>query len=78
MIGLKDPGRHLLGVNSLCAGPAPLPGPGLGLATLLAPPELGVYRCAWVTTLRLKRAEAAFRVGVKAAGCILGDRLDWA
>ena len=27
---------------------------------------------AWVSSL----PEAAFRVGVKAAGCILGDRLD--
>ena len=66
------------------AGPAHLPGPGLGLATPLAPPARGLGCCTWVTTLGPKRAmcggsrfpEAAFLVGVKAAGCILGDRTD--
>ena len=86
MIWLEDTGRHLLGVTSPCPGHAPLPGPGLGLATPLAPlargfgslklgyharPEKGH---TWGSSL----PEAPFQVGVKAAGCILGDRLDLA
>ena len=42
LIGLEDPGRHLQGVTSPFAVPAPLPGPGLGLATPLAPLWPGV------------------------------------
>ena len=70
------------GVSSLRAGPAPPPGPGLGLATPLAPPARG-WGVVPVTTLGPKRAtrgesslpKAAFRVGVKTAGCIPGDKL---
>ena len=86
LIGLEDPGCHLPGVTSLFAGPAPLPGPGLGLATPLGPLARGSGCYTWVTTLGSKRAtrggsslpESGFRVGVKAAGCIPGDRLDLA
>ena len=86
MIGLEDPGRHLQGVTSPFASPTPLPGPGLGLATALAPLVQGIgslYLCyharpenghTWGSSL----PEAAFQVGVKAAGCIPGDRLDLA
>ena len=56
LIGLEDPGCHLPGVTSPFAYPAPLPGPGLGLATTLAPPAWGSCRCTWVTTLGPKRA----------------------
>ena len=84
MIGLEDPCRHLQGVTSPCAGHAPLPGPGLGLATPLVPLARGFVSLylgyharpnkghAWGSSL----PEAAFQVGVKAAGCIAGDRLD--
>ena len=83
-MGLEDPGSHSPRVTSLCAGPAPLPRQGLSLATPLAPLARGSGRCTWVTTLGPKRAmrwgsslpEAVFQVGVKAAGCIPGDRLD--
>ena len=85
-MGLEDPGAILAGVTFPRAGPASLPGPGLGLATPLVPPARGSFRCIWVTKLGPKRAtregsslpEAAFRVGVKAAGCIPGDRPDGA
>ena len=84
MIGLEDPIRHLQVVTSRRTSPAPLPGPGLGLATPLAPLSGGSGHCTWVNTLGPKKAtrggsslpEAAFQVGVKAAGCIPGDRLD--
>ena len=84
VIGLEDPGLHLPGITSPLTGPAPLPGPGLGLATPLAPLARVSGRCTRVTTRGPKRAtcggsslpEAAFRVGVKATGCIAGDRLD--
>ena len=56
LIGLEDPGRHLLGVSSPFAGPAPLPGPGLGLATPLAPLAQGSGCSTWVATLSPKRA----------------------
>ena len=36
-MGLETPGAILPGVTSPLAGPATLPGPGLGLATPLAP-----------------------------------------
>ena len=85
-MGLEDPGRHQQGVTSPCAGHSPRPGPGLGLATPLAPLAqwLGPGHCTWVNTQGPKKAtcggssppEAAFPVSVKAAGCIPGDRLD--
>ena len=70
------------GVSSPRAGPAPPPGPGLGLATPLAPPARG-WGVVPVTTLGPKRAtrgasslpKAAFRVGAKTAGCIPGYKL---
>ena len=86
-MGLEEPGIHSAGESRPCApAPHPLPGLGLGLSTPLAPLARGSGRCIWVTTLGPKRAtrggsslpEAAFRVGVKAAGCIPGDRLDQA
>ena len=57
---------------------------GLGLATPLAktkpvdgPLYLGYHAGPLKATCRWSSLhEAAFRVGVKAAGCILGDRLD--
>ena len=51
LIRLEDPGSHTGGVKSPLAGPAPLPGPGLGLATPLAPLSRGSGLCTWVTTL---------------------------
>ena len=60
MIGLEDPGRHLQGVTSPCAGPAPLSSLGLGLATPLAPLVQGSGLGTWVTTLG---PEKATRVG---------------
>ena len=76
-MGLEDHGRHLPGVTSPRTGPFPLPGPGLGLATPLAPLARGSGRCIWVTTLGPKRAtvggsslpEAAFLSGRE--GCWL-------
>ena len=56
MIGLEEPGRHLLGVTSPCAGPAPLSSPGLGLATPLAPLVQGSGQGPWVTTLGPEKA----------------------
>ena len=56
LFGLEDPGRHLMGVTSPCAGTAPLPSPGLGLATPLAPLARGSGLCTWVTTLAPDRA----------------------
>ena len=44
-MGLETPGAILPGVTSLLAGPATLPGPGLGLATPLAPLPRGSGRC---------------------------------
>ena len=41
LIWLEDTGRHLMGVTSPCAGPAPLPSPGLGLAKPLVLPKPG-------------------------------------
>ena len=64
-MGLEDPGRHLLGVTSPCTGPAPLPGPGLGLATPLAPLARGSGRCTWVTTLGPERATRGGPVSLK-------------
>ena len=56
LIRLETTAAILLGVTSPLAGPAPLPGPGLGLPTPLAPPARGLGRCTWVTTLGPKRA----------------------
>ena len=75
--GLRTPAAIFLGVTSLRAGPAPLPGLGLGLATPLAPLAQGSGCCTWVTMLGPKRAmrgvcslpEAAFLSG--RAGCWL-------
>ena len=56
LIGLEDPGRDLQGVTSPFAGPAPLPSPGLGLATPLAPLAGVSGHCTWVNTLGPKKA----------------------
>ena len=56
LIGLEVPAAILPVVTSPLAGPAPLPGRGLGLATPLAPPARDLGRLSWVTTLGPKRA----------------------
>ena len=73
----------LLGVTSPSVSPAPLPCPGSGLAT---PPRVSGPGLDWLYLLvhaKFKKGhtwgsnlpEAAFRVGVKAAGFFPGDEL---
>ena len=75
LIGLQDPGRHLLGFMLPCAGPAPLPGPGLGLATPLAPPVKASGRCTCVTTLGPKRATRGGPASLKQPSKLAGRLL---
>ena len=73
----------LQGVTAMSVSPAPLLGSGSGLATPTCVSSSGSYclyllhhakpekGCASGTSI----PETAFRVGVKSAGCFLGDEL---